>query len=240
MTSSRPLPRLAVLIDGENVSHRLASRLFGLIEPLGAPAERIVFGDFSGSASGWSAATVRFAIEARQVFPAASRKNSADIALAIEAVDLCWRDEAEAFCIVSSDGDFAGLASRLRRSGREVYGVGSSKTTTLCRSAYTRFLLLDAEAKSRPASVPAPPHPALRDIRSVLDGMASEDGWYSLSTFGTAAGNAKVNLKRFGKKLCDLLLATGQYEFKPGSKHQWFRQTRPSLAPAPGKAALSA
>ena len=66
-------------------------------------------------------------------------KNAADIALAIDAVDLSYRERLDGFVLVSSDSDFTRLAQRLREGGFAVYGFGESKTPRAFRSACHRF-----------------------------------------------------------------------------------------------------
>ena len=48
----------------------------------------------------------------------ASAKNGADIALAIDAMDILYAGAVTAFCIVSNDRDFVPLALRLRAAGK--------------------------------------------------------------------------------------------------------------------------
>ena len=49
----------------------------------------------------------------------------------------------DGFCIVSSDGDFTRLASRLRESGMEVIGMGENKTPRSFRAACSVFTDLE-------------------------------------------------------------------------------------------------
>ena len=70
-------------------------------------------------------------------------------------MDILYTNSVDGFCIVSSDGDFTRLASRLRESGMHVIGMGENKTPRSFRAACTVFtdleLLIDQsvdEAKS--------------------------------------------------------------------------------------------
>ena len=56
-----------------------------------------------------------------------SGKNSTDLALVIDAMDLLYDGNVEAFALVTSDSDFTSLAHRLRESGKTVYVLGESK-----------------------------------------------------------------------------------------------------------------
>ena len=142
-----PLPagraRLAVLIDAENASPRHAGAVFEAAEKLGEATVRRIYGDFSnGRLASWNAAIrIRSIVPCHQ--PSHVRgKNVADIALAIDAVDLSYRERLDGFVLVSSDSDFTRLAQRLREGGFAVYGFGEPKTPQPFRAACHRFAVL--------------------------------------------------------------------------------------------------
>lgn len=57
--------------------------------------------------------------------PGLSGKNSADIRLVVDAMDLCYgKEHLDTFIIVSGDSDFSPLVSKLRENGKAVIGVG--------------------------------------------------------------------------------------------------------------------
>ncbi len=135
--------RLAVLIDGENASARHARAVLETAGKIGEATVRRIYGDFSdGRLSSWSAAIRKFAIVPHHQPAHVRGKNAADIALAIDAVDMMHRERLEGFCLVTSDSDFTRLAQRLREGGLAVYGFGESKTPQAFRSACHRFVLL--------------------------------------------------------------------------------------------------
>ena len=134
-------PRLAVLIDAENASPRIAEALFTEIATLGEASARRIYGDFSSAQiQGWTKVLARFAIQPQQNFANTKGKNSGDIALVIDAMDLLHSGRFEGFCLVSSDADFTRLASRIREEGVDVYGFGERKTPESFRQACTRFI----------------------------------------------------------------------------------------------------
>ncbi len=54
-----------------------------------------------------------------------SGKNSADIRLAVDAMDLCWsKEHLDTFVILSGDSDFSPLVSKLRENNKSVIGLG--------------------------------------------------------------------------------------------------------------------
>src|SRR5687768_11126536 len=60
-----------------------------------------------------------------------SGKNSADIRLVVDALDLCYtKEHVDTFVIVSGDSDFSPLVSKLRENNKVVIGVGVKKSTS--------------------------------------------------------------------------------------------------------------
>ena len=83
--------RLAVLIDGENASPRHAGAVFAAAEALGEATVRRIYGDFSNRRLvSWNAAIRSWSIVPCHQPAHVPGKNAADIALAIDAVDLTW------------------------------------------------------------------------------------------------------------------------------------------------------
>ncbi len=70
-------------------------------------------------------------------------KNASDIGLIIDAMDILYTGDVQGFCIVSSDGDFNKLATRLREAGKVVIGMGEKKTPESFRVSCERFIFLD-------------------------------------------------------------------------------------------------
>ncbi len=137
-------PRLAVLIDGENISDKFADGLFAEIAKLGDAGVRRIYGNFSqDSMRGWPGALSRHALVAVHHSPMVSGKNGADITLVIDAMDLLHSNQFDGFCLVSSDSDFTRLATRIREHGLEVYGFGRQKTSESFRHACRRFFFTE-------------------------------------------------------------------------------------------------
>ncbi len=96
-----------------------------------------------------------------------SGKNSADIRMVVDALDLCYtKSHVDTFVIVSGDSDFSPLVSKLRENNKLVIGVGvKSSTSDLLIANCDEFIYYDdlvrkEEQRSRrkkPPSVPAAP-----------------------------------------------------------------------------------
>jgi len=61
----------------------------------------------------------------------------------IDAMDILYTDKIDGFVLVSSDSDFTKLATRLRESGKTVYGFGEMKTPNAFIAACDRFIYLE-------------------------------------------------------------------------------------------------
>lgn len=144
MTDKIRLPRLAVLIDADNCSPQIADGLFEEIANIGEASVRRIYGDFSGTRlKGWTDILAAHAIIAHQNFPYTTGKNSADIALVIDAMDLVHQSHLDGICLVSSDSDFTRLASRIREQSMDVFGFGEQKTPLSFRQACSRFIYVE-------------------------------------------------------------------------------------------------
>jgi uncharacterized protein (TIGR00288 family) len=74
-----------------------------------------------------------------------SGKNSADIRMVVDALDLCYtKQHIDTFVIVSGDSDFSPLVSKLRENAKTVIGVGvKSSTSNLLVSNCDEFIFYD-------------------------------------------------------------------------------------------------
>ena len=84
-----------------------------------------------------------------------SGKNSADIRMVVDALDLCYtKAHVETFVIISGDSDFSPLVSKLRENNKDVIGVGvKNSTSDLLIANCDEFIFYDdlVREKKRPA-----------------------------------------------------------------------------------------
>jgi hypothetical protein len=239
-------PRLAVLIDAENASPKIAEALFTEIATLGEASARRIYGDFaSAQIQGWTRVLARFAIQPQQNFANTKGKNSGDIALVIDAMDLLHSGRFDGFCLVSSDADFTRLASRIREEGVDVYGFGERKTPESFRQACTRFIYTEnlagrtAAEQDEAGEDAAPaggrrgrktadgggsgvrkPVEAARLIAAVMADMDEDEaGWVQAGGLANRLRNAYPDFdqRTYGHaKLSDLIRATGRVDVETG------------------------
>lgn len=229
MAQERPL--LAVLIDGDNASARDAEAVFGEVAALGEAAVRRIYGDSADPhLSGWRNILSQYAINPHDTPAYSNKKNSSDIALAIDAMDLLHTGRFGAFVIVSSDSDFTRLAARIREQGVDVYGIGNSQTNEAFRNACKRFIFVEnlrkeddaPAAKSNGDSEQRKAEPPLKVVPMVRRAMESIDpdaDWLPLGLVGNYITRAHPDFdpRTYGSaKLSELLLKTKQFEMRKG------------------------
>ena len=106
-----------------------------------------------------------------------SGKNSADIRMVVDALDLCYtKSHVDSFVIISGDSDFSPLVSKLRENDKTVIGVGVKKSTSdLFISNCDEFLYYDdlvrvEPAKKRPSVAAAQAEKAAKDQGPSIEG----------------------------------------------------------------------
>lgn len=206
-------PRLAVLIDADNVPASYAEAIFEEIAGLGEASVRRIYGDWSAvRLAGWARKVTALGLVADQQFSNTKGKNASDIGLVIAAMDFLHSGLFDGFVLVSSDSDFTRLAARIREQGLDVYGIGEKKTPEAFRMACKRFIYVEnlggeeapREGAARPERaaglIPGLPHeqpaeaPArggkelpARAIPMIIAAMRAidpEGEWYSLGQIG--------------------------------------------------------
>jgi NYN domain/OST-HTH/LOTUS domain len=217
-------PRLAVLIDADNTSAKIADRLFEEIAQLGEASVRRIYGDFTRAGlRGWTDILAKHAIIAHQQFAYVTGKNASDIALVIDAMDLMHSGRFEGFCLVSSDSDFTRLAARIREQGLDVFGFGERKTPESFRQACRRFIYTENLLMGAPVQAGAAvqeraqqtPSAAVPLLKTAIAQMDSEDGWVGLGALGTRLANLAPDFdpRSYGVgKLSDLVRKSGAFE----------------------------
>jgi uncharacterized protein (TIGR00288 family) len=235
--------RLAVLIDADNTSPKHVSGLLEELAQYGVTTVKRAYGDWTTTQlSGWKTELNQHAIAPVQQFSYTTGKNSTDSALIIDAMDLLYSGNLDAFAIVSSDSDFTRLATRIRESGKTVYGLGLRKTPTSLVAACDRFIYLEVlgggVAEGEAAS--AEPLPDLQKLLTrAVNSTSGDDGWAHLGAVGTylSSASASFDPRNYGfPKLVALAEAQPFLEVEniPGGT------TKVRLAPGKGRASSEA
>jgi uncharacterized protein (TIGR00288 family) len=168
-----------------------------------------------------------------------SGKNSADIRMVVDALDLCYtKSHVDTFVIVSGDSDFSPLVSKLRENAKTVIGIGvKNSTSDLFLNNCDEFIYYDdlvrkersrrrpAAAAPRPASAPAEspaaegkgpdPAAALDLVVETLDAVSEERGetepiWGSMIKQAIKRRHPGFNERFYGFRSFNDLLADAE------------------------------
>src|SRR4030066_683267 len=87
-----------------------------------------------------------------------SGKNSADIRMVVDALDLCYpKTHIDAFVIISGDSDFSPLVSKLKENGKSVIGIGvRGSAASLLIANCDEFIFYEDLVQIKPAQIKAP------------------------------------------------------------------------------------
>ena len=243
MPEKRPL--LAVLIDADNTSPKFAAAIFEEVASFGEASVRRIYGDFgSPQLGGWNKILLEHGLNPQQSPAYTTGKNSSDIALVIDAMDLLHTGRFQGFVLVSSDSDFTSLASRIREQGLDVYGIGQKKTPDAFRRACKRFIFVEnlgtdttepITAAPGEAAAPRPAQPSEVNTKeqpskvvplviSAMNSIDPDGDWYSLGQLGQylVSANPEFDPRTYGSaKLSDLLRKSGRFEVaqRQGGNH---------------------
>ena len=108
-------------------------------------------------------------------------KNSADIRLSVDAVEMCLtKDHIDTFAILSGDSDFSPLVSKLKEFGKTVIGVGMKESTsTLLAEVCDEFIFYEdiastAGIPSFEGKVPKEKYPCYELLFETVDALERE------------------------------------------------------------------
>lgn len=234
MTQSRTNPRLevedatmklAVLIDADNAQASVIENLFAEIAIFGEAIVKRVYGDFtSPNSASWKGTLQKFAIKPVQQFAYSTGKNATDSTLIIDAMDLLYTRKFDGFCLVTSDSDFTGLATRVREEGLSVFGFGEQKTPEAFRNACNKFIFTEVLRNEKEQTVSsstvtrsqkkqksdAASDPISGLILTALKQSGDEAGWSRLGAIGSYLTKIlpEFDPRNYGfRKLSDLVKA---------------------------------
>lgn len=223
--------KIALLIDCDNVTHNAIEGVLEELASHGTVNVRHAHGDWNNpSLSGWAAKLHPHAIRPMQQFAYTKGKNATDSAMIIDAMDLLYSGNVDAFALMTSDSDFTPLVLRLLESGFPVYGFGSKKTPapfvdSCSPFIYIENLLSDADTKSGKVAAPARKTKArlrqdsalVRLLRTAVDQAADDDGWANMGQVAShiSNNNSSFSSVNYGyKRVSDLIKATELFEIE--------------------------
>ena len=231
------LSAIAMFIDSDNTQIKKLEAVIREVSTFGRIVVKRAYGNWTKSLlKNWDEEVKRLAIKPIQQTDYVKGKNTTDMALTIDAMDLLHTEKYDGFAIVSSDSDFTPLAIKLRESGKYVIGIGESKTSEAFISSCDTFIYLeqlkDIEEDSCTADEKPEAEPQVRVslrkkdlkfeletlLRIAYDRYQDDEGFVNVSSAGTYIKRVKpdFDIRAFGfRKLPEYLEANPQkYEIK--------------------------
>ena len=137
--------RVALLIDAENTSPSSLPGIMRETGKFGVATARKIFANWTSPQNiNWRQRIIENGLTPIQQFNNSVGKNSSDSALIIEAMDLLHSGKYSTFVLVSNDGDFTRLATRIREDGKFVVGVGRPRVAAVAFvQACSAFVYID-------------------------------------------------------------------------------------------------
>lgn len=220
--------KLAVLIDADNITYKVAGDLLTEIAKYGTASTKRIYGDWTRpNLAGWKDTLLEHSIQPVQQFMYTTGKNATDGAMIIDAMDLLYTSNFDGFCIVSSDSDFTRLAARLREAGLVVYGFGEKeKTPRSLVAACDKFIyiellkpdLTESQDSGRKTSNELKSDTRLVTLlRNAVEASSDENGWAHLGPVGNniAKQAPEFDARNYGyAKLGELVEATKLFDIE--------------------------
>jgi uncharacterized LabA/DUF88 family protein len=161
----------------------------------------------------------------------------------IDAMDLLYSKNVDAFALMTSDSDFTPLVLRILESGLPVYGFGEKKTPKPFVDAcspfiYTENLVPEEEAKPNTIEKHDGRHKnklrgntaIVKLLRTAVEQTSEDDDWAHMSKVGHyISNNSSFSAINYGyKKLGDLIRATELFEIemRNGGTAMYIKDTR--------------
>lgn len=238
--------RIALLIDCDNVSHQAIEGVMEELAKYGTVNVRHAHGDWKSPAlSGWIEKLHPYAIRPMQQFAYTKGKNATDAAMIIDAMDLLYSSNVDAFALMTSDSDFTPLVMRLVESGFPVFGFGEKKTPQPFVDACSPFIFTENLLSQKPereesdiTSIKRTRAELRQDawlvklLRTAVEQTSEDDGWANLSRVGSyMSNNSSFSPINYGyKKLSDLVKESALFQVRPpqDSSGMYIRDTRKS------------
>ena len=233
--------RIALLIDCDNVSHNSIEGVLEELAKYGTVNVRHAHGDWNNSClSGWIDKLQPNAIRPMQQFAYTKGKNATDSAMIIDAMDLLYSKNVDAFALMTSDSDFTPLVMRILESGLPVYGFGEKKTPKSFVDACSPFIYTENLVSEDEIKTDIPQKKSKKELRqdtslvrllrTAVEQTSDDDSWADMSRVANyISNNSSFSSINYGyKKLSDLIKVSELFdiEMRKDGKAMYIKDVR--------------
>lgn len=239
--------KIALLIDADNAPASKVEAVVSEIAKYGVANIRRAYGNWKSPVlKAWEECLHEYAIRPVQQFDYTKGKNATDAAMIIDAMDLLYTQQLDAFAIMSSDCDFTPLVMRILTNGLKVYGFGEEKTPLPFVYACSTFLYLETidqavnseETSKVSASVKKTGKELKQDtklislLRGAISSTLDDDGWSNLAEIGGHIANqTSFDPRNYGyAKLSGLFEAIDLFDIQRKNKAVYVRNKQKNSA----------
>lgn len=215
--------RVAVLVDCDNVTPEILTYALRVVAQFGRVTVRRGYGNHATLTNKWQDVLVSQGFTPCLQFQYVSGKNTADIALALDALEAMFDQLADTYCLVTSDSDFAYLCRKLRERGATVCIVGEKKTPLALRNASDQFFEWAREEDSDSVAEPVEKPPTKKGPQIKPDSSPKAE----------PASKAPPKLRpKFVVEAVSLLASdTSEGKVGLGPLGQYLKRTDPAFSP---------
>jgi uncharacterized protein (TIGR00288 family) len=155
-------------------------------------------------------------------------KNSADIRMVVDALDLCYtKAHVDTFVIISGDSDFSPLVSKLRENNKYVIGIGVKNSTSDLLSAncdefiFYDDLVREQEAKKKQAAKKAPAK-AKAGAAKPAEGKGEDEKRQEALEFLVETVEGLISERGSDEKIWGSMVKTTMQRRKPGFNESFY------------------
>lgn len=211
-TAGRNFGHIALLIDGDNISHKKSAQIINAVSNNWIVSCCHVYGN-SNTLENWRKSLGKLIENSIIETYSVTGKNAADSRLTINATKILLSKAYQGICIVSSDVDFAEICEEGSNSGVFVIGIGEKKTPQALVKKCHKFIYISyqEEPQSLPTSPKIPsknPNDSIPLIQQALTELQNPPEGVHFGRLGNAIKKIDPNFKsgNYGHtKLRDLI-----------------------------------
>lgn len=212
---------IALLIDAENVSYKNVSEILQAISRQGEIVLCAVYGDWDQpTLQSWYQVAEEHHFKIRHQTSHPSTKNSSDMKLIMDAMEVLHRIPIDALCLVTNDADYVPLCDKAHEYGKYVIGMGYQHASEAFIRACDQFIFMRSEEEPSeplvdiviPVIEPIIPQETVesspkqynqKQLKKQLtkgfeQASPDDDGWVTLSALGTIFSQSGFEYNQFG------------------------------------------